>query len=186
MAREDRESLEAQPSPNVRPAAGRAGRASSGAAGERTHAAGGSARPGIGLGTLDAIFGLHIGLAHSAIMQEFKRSVELPLTPKQASLLWLADEMPGVAQADVARLLLVDRATMLGITNNLVRRELLERRRSPQGGRRIGLHLTPAGEAMLVRTRDAVARHEASVKGRFTEEELRVTIGVLKKLHGVG
>ena len=177
--------METRPSAKVLPRPRAAGGVPSAGAEGRPHAAGGSARPGIGLGTLDAIFGLHVGLAHSAIMQEFKRSVELPLTPKQASLLWLADEMPGIAQADVARLLLVDRATMLGITNNLVRRELLERRRSPQGGRRIGLHLTPAGEAMLLRTREAVARHEANITGRFTEAELRVTLRVLKKLHGV-
>ena len=137
-----------------------------------------------GLGTLDQVFGLHVGLAHSAIIQDFKRSFEnLQLTPKQTSLLWIADERPGIAQADVARLLLVDRATMLGITNSLTRRHLIERRRSPNGGRRIGLHVTPEGARMLDQARKAVAQHEKGLKSRFTEEELSGFTELLKRIY---
>lgn len=137
-----------------------------------------------GLGTLDGVFGLHVGLAHSALIQDFKRSFDqLQLTPKQTSLLWLADESPGIAQVDVARLLLVDRATMLGITNSLARRELIERRRSPNGGRRLGLHLTPAGKKMLKQAREAVALHEARLKARFTADELATVTALLKRIY---
>jgi DNA-binding MarR family transcriptional regulator len=137
-----------------------------------------------GLGTLEQVFGLHVGLAHSAIIQDFKRNFEdIQLTPKQTSLLWLADERPGIAQADVARLLLVDRATMLGITNSLTRRGLIERRRSPNGGRRIGLHLTKEGAAMLTQARKAVAQHEGRLKRRFTDEELNTFAELLKRIY---
>ena len=136
------------------------------------------------LGTLDGVFGLHVGLAHSAIIQDFKRNFEpLQLTPKQTSLLWIADESPGIAQVDVARLLLVDRATMLGITNSLARRGLIERRRSPNGGRRLGLHLTPEGVAMLNEARQTVAQHELGLKARFTAEELATFTSLLKRVY---
>lgn len=137
-----------------------------------------------GLGTLEQVFGLHVGLAHSAIIQDFKRSFDnLQLTPKQTSLLWIADERPGIAQADVARLLLVDRATMLGITNSLTRRGLIERRRSPNGGRRIGLHLTDDGTRMLAQARKAVAQHETQLTGRFTARELSLFTEMLKRIY---
>jgi DNA-binding MarR family transcriptional regulator len=137
-----------------------------------------------GLGTLDGVFGLHVGLAHSAIIQDFKRNFEpLQLTPKQTSLLWIADESPGIAQVDVARLLLVDRATMLGITNSLTRRGLIERRRSPNGGRRIGLHLTAEGAEMLSQARRTVAKHEKGLKSRFTPEELEAFASLLKRIY---
>ena len=138
----------------------------------------------LGLGTLDGVFGLHVGLAHSAIIQDFKRNFErLQLTPKQTSLLWIADETPGIAQADVARLLLVDRATMLGITNSLARRGLIERRRSPNGGRRLGLHLTAQGVEMLNEARQAVAQHEQGLKRRFTPKELESFTSLLKRIY---
>ena len=136
------------------------------------------------LGSLETVFGLHVGLAHSAIIQELKRQLEpLQLTPKQTSLLWLSGETPGIAQADVARLLLVDRATMLGITNKLSRRGLIERRPSPNGGRRLGLHLTPDGHAMLVRAREVIARHEAWLTDRFSADELGIAMELLKRIY---
>ena len=188
MAREDREARNAAGAEHE--PAGQAERASAAGSPRAGSAApekrGRTRPPTITLGTLDVIFGLHVGLAHSAIMQDFKRSVEpIPLTPKQASLLWLANEHPGLAQVDVARLLLVDRATMLGITNSLVKRSLIERRPSLNGGRRVALHLTPEGSALLARAKKAIARHEERLKGRFTDEELRITTDVLKRIHGV-
>jgi DNA-binding MarR family transcriptional regulator len=136
------------------------------------------------LGTLEQVFGLHVGLAHSAIIQDFKRSFDnLQLTPKQTSLLWIADERPGIAQADVARLLLVDRATMLGITNSLSRRSLIERRQSPNGGRRIGLHVTSEGARMLKQARKAVAQHEGRLTTRFTAAELSTFTELLKRIY---
>ena len=188
MAREDRETKSA-PGAENRAAGGTQDVANAGKTRPDATAkkkAGRTPRPTIALGTLDVIFGLHVGLAHSAIMQDFKRSVEpIPLTPKQASLLWLANEHPGLAQVDVARLLLVDRATMLGITNSLVKRGLIERRPPLNGGRRVALHLTPDGSELLARAKQAIARHEERLQGRFTDEELRITTDVLKRIHGV-
>ena len=143
----------------------------------------------IGLGGMDAIFGVHIGLANSSMVQDFKRELEaLQLTPKQTALLWLADENPGIAQVDVARVLRVDRATMLAITNKMVKRDFIARGEARHnegpGGRRIGLHLTAAGRKALAEAKAGIDRHETRMKSRLTADEVRAVTAALRKLYG--
>jgi DNA-binding MarR family transcriptional regulator len=137
-------------------------------------------RGDIGFGGLAEIVGLHIGIANNAILQNFRKHLErLQLTQKQTSLLWLVAENPGLSQVDFARLFRIDRATMLGITNALSRRELIERRPAPDHGKRIGLHLTAAGKTMLAQAKAAVATHEDWVKSRFTPAEIETIIALM-------
>lgn len=143
----------------------------------------------IDLGGMDAIFGVHIGLANSSMVQDFKRELEhLQLTPKQTALLWLAEENPGIAQVDVARVLRVDRATMLAITNKMVKRGFVNRGEARHnegpGGRRIGLHLTSAGRAALAEAKAGIARHEARMKQGISEADLAIVTRVLKQVYG--
>jgi DNA-binding MarR family transcriptional regulator len=150
---------------------------------ERTAAARPRAkRADIGFGGLADIVGLHIGIANNAILQNFRKSFErLQLTQKQTSLLWLIAENPGLSQVDFGRLFKIDRATMLGITNALSRRGLIERRPAPDHGRRIGLHLTAAGKSLLVEAKATVATHEDWVKGRFTPAEIETIIALMSR-----
>lgn len=135
-------------------------------------------------GELAEIIGLHISLANAAILQNFKERFEtLRLTPKQTSLLWLVDDNPGVSQVDFARLFGIDRATMLGITNTMTKRGFIERRAMPNNARRIGLHLTDAGRAILAEAKVQVAIHEAWVKSRFTAEELETIKTLMARLY---
>lgn len=136
----------------------------------------------LSFGPLAEIVGLHIGIANNAILQHFRKTFErLQLTPKQTSLLWLVDENPGLSQVDFARLFRIDRATMLGITNTLSRRGLVERRPIPNHRRRLGLHLTAAGRTILAEAQQQVATHEAWVKSRFTPAETRTVIALMSR-----
>jgi DNA-binding MarR family transcriptional regulator len=141
-------------------------------------------RVDLSFGPLEDIVGLHVGLANAAIQQDFKQKFdELRLTPKQTSLLWLVGDNPGVSQVDFARLFRIDRATLMGITNALTRRGLIERRTMQSNGRRIGLHLTPAGGQMLEEAKRRVAIHEAWVKRRFTRRELDQIVSLMARLY---
>ena len=146
-------------------------------------------RPSVGrrnltFGPLDEIVGLHISLANSAILQNFKRRLQdLQLTQKQTSLLWLVDENPGVSQVDFARLFRIDRATMLGITNSLTKRALIERRPMRGHRRRLGLHLTTEGEALLAQAKAAVTAHERWVKKRYSAAEIAAIKSLMKRLY---
>lgn len=141
-------------------------------------------RTEVGFGALADIIGLHISLANAAILQNFKKEFEaLQLTPKQTSLLWLVSDNPGVSQVDFARLFGIDRATMLGITNTMTKRGLIERRAMPNNARRLGLHPTDAGRTILAEAKIAVATHEDWVKQRFTAEELETIKSLMSRLY---
>lgn len=141
-------------------------------------------RTEVGFGDLADIIGLHISLANAAILQNFKKRFErLQLTPKQTSLLWLVGDNPGVSQVDFAILFGIDRATMLGITNAMTRRGYIERRGMPNNARRLGLHLTDAGRAILAEAKAEVAIHEQWVKQRFTQEELDMIVTLMARLY---
>lgn len=141
-------------------------------------------RTEVGFGDLAEIIGLHISLANAAILQNFKKRFEtLQLTPKQTSLLWLVSDNPGVSQVDFARLFGIDRATMLAITNTMTKRGYIERRAMPNNARRLGLHLTDAGRAVLGEAKKEVAIHEQWVKQRFTQDELDTIISLMARLY---
>lgn len=138
----------------------------------------------LGFGPLEDILGLHISLASSTILQHFRRRLErLQLTQKQTSLLWLVSENPGLSQVDFARLFGIDRATMLGITNSLTQRGLIERRAVADHGRRLGLHLTPAGAALLIDAKAEVGAHEKWVKKRYSAAEVALIKSLMKRLY---
>jgi DNA-binding MarR family transcriptional regulator len=141
-------------------------------------------RTEVSFGPLADIVGMHVSLANAAILQNFKKRFDrLQLTPKQTSLLWLVSDNPGVSQVDFARLFRIDRATMLGITNTLARRGLIERRPMPNHARRIGLHLTGPGRAVLEDARNEVAIHETWVKQRFSPAELDILVEMMIRLY---
>jgi DNA-binding MarR family transcriptional regulator len=139
---------------------------------------------GMDLDGLDEILGLHVGLAHTLILQHFNRSLaQVGLTPKQTSTLWLVAANPGLPQIDIARFFHMDRATMLGITNSLTEQGLLDRGASIRTRRTVGLHITAAGAQKLAAAKTAVAGHELWVKSNLAPEEVAFLIHLLKRLN---
>jgi len=99
------------------------------------------------------------------------------------SVLWLVDDHPGIAQTDLAQRLRMDRATTMAIINRLQAKHFLRRDRSPRDGRKQALFLEPAGVEMLARAKTAIGEHEAWVKSRFTDKEVRQLIELLSRIH---
>lgn len=137
------------------------------------------------LGPLDDILGLRIRLAHGAVQRHFAdHCALLGLTQKQVSVLWLAQETPGIAQTDLARTLQMDRATTMAIVHALERRGLLARARALGDARRIELRVTPEGGRLLDEARAAIASHEAWLKSRFTPREIATLARLLERIYG--
>ncbi len=135
-------------------------------------------------GELDGIVGFHLRLAHGAVYRHFTETfVELDLTQKQVSVLWLVGEIPGLAQIEVGTRLRMDRATTMTIVNRLQSRGYLRRERSDSDGRKQALHLTEAGEAALVKAKASIAEHEKWLKSRFTPEESEKLVEMLTRIH---
>ena len=137
-----------------------------------------------GLGGLDGIVGFHIRLAHGAVYRHFTETfVDLDLTQKQVSALWLVSEFPGISQIDLGGRLRMDRATTMTIVNRLQERAYLRRERSPGDARKQALYLTDWGLAALGEAKAAIAEHEAWLKSRFTREEAEKLVEMLARIH---
>lgn len=136
------------------------------------------------VGALDGIVGFHIRLAHGAVYRHFAETFShLGLTQKQVSVLWLVSDHPGVAQIEVGNRLRMDRATTMTIVNRMQERGYLRRERSDRDGRMLALHLTAAGKDALDKARECIAAHEAWLKSRFTPDEVKKLVEMLKRIH---
>jgi DNA-binding MarR family transcriptional regulator len=136
------------------------------------------------IGEIDDILGFHIRLAHGATYRHFMKSFKsLKTTQKQVSVLWLVADHPGIAQVELAQRLQLDRATVMGIVNRLVKRNYIVRGPSPTDGRKQTLKLLPTGSKALQDAKRAVRAHEKWLKSRFTARELETLIELLRKIH---
>ena len=64
------------------------------------------------LGGLNDILGLRIRLAHGAVYRHFTDTfIDLGLTQKQVSALWLVGDHPGISQIELGRRLRMSRTT---------------------------------------------------------------------------
>jgi DNA-binding MarR family transcriptional regulator len=137
------------------------------------------------IGGIDEIIGFHIRLAHGAVYRHFSETFsDLDLTQKQVSVLWLIDDHPDIAQADIGRRLQMDRATVMAIVNRLQQRGYVERGASKEDRRRQTLHLTEAGHQALVSARACILQHEQWLKSRFTPAEAAMLVELLRRIHG--
>jgi DNA-binding MarR family transcriptional regulator len=137
------------------------------------------------IGEIDEILGFHIRLAHGTAYRHFMQSFKfLHMTQKQVSVLWLVADHPGIAQADLAKRLQLDRATVMAIVNRLAKRKFLVRGESETDGRRQTLQLLPKGAKTLQDAKRAIRAHEKWLNGRFSAKELKALIGFLRRIHG--
>ena len=136
------------------------------------------------VGALEDIVGFHIRLAHGAVYRHFTETfAQLELTQKQVSALWLVGDNPGIAQIDVGQRLRMDRATTMTIVNRLQDRGYMKRERSTDDGRKQALFLTRPGEQALREAKRCIKEHEAWLKQRFTQEEIKKLVEMLARIH---
>ncbi len=137
-----------------------------------------------GIGAIDDIIGFHIRLAHGATYRHFSETFsEIGLTQKMVSVLWLIDDHPHIAQADIGRRLQMDRATTMAIINRLEARGLLVRGASTLDRRRQTLTLTDEGHLALLEARRCIEEHESWLKSRFNKREAALLIELLRRIH---
>lgn len=136
------------------------------------------------IGEIKDIVGFHIRLAHGACYRHFTETfVDLELTQKQVSVMWLVADHPGISQIDLGQRLRMDRATTMTIINRLQARHYLRREKSPTDGRKQALYLNPEGEAVLAQAKLAIREHENWVKSRFTDAEVKALVELLARIH---
>jgi DNA-binding MarR family transcriptional regulator len=82
-----------------------------------------------------------------------KETEQLGITSRQATLLWLVKRSPGLSLAELAADEGISPPAMSGHVDRLERAGLLERVRSTDDRRRVGLRLTDEGERLMRRVR---------------------------------
>jgi len=116
-----------------------------------------------------------------------KETEQLGVTARQATLLWLVKRSPGLSLAELAAEEGISPPALSGHVDRLERAGLLERVRSSEDRRRVGLRLTEDGARLLRRIR---ARRTTWLTERLraldpTElEALEQAIPALRKLLG--
>jgi DNA-binding MarR family transcriptional regulator len=122
------------------------------------------------------------------LARELRRETEqLGVTGYQATLLWLVKRSPGLSLAELAAEEGISAPAMSGHVDRLERAGLLERVRSTEDRRRLGLELTEVGAKLLRRVR---ARRTTWLTTRLRDltpsdlETLEAAVPALQRLLG--
>jgi DNA-binding MarR family transcriptional regulator len=101
-----------------------------------------------------------------------KETEQLGITARQATFLWLVKRSPGQSLAELAAEEGISPPAMSGHVDRLERAGLLERVRSSEDRRRVGLRLTDEGVRLMRRVRARRTTWLADRLGRLEPEEL--------------
>lgn len=143
-----------------------------------------SARP-IDYSYLPELVGHLLGLAHVAITQLCTEVMEpLQLTPKQFVAMEFISKNPCNSQKNIAENIGTAPAVMVGILDDLSKRGLLKRERSPHDRREYYVQLTPEGMNMLAEIRRMAFEVEDLYREKtgMTEEERATILLILRKI----
>jgi len=107
------------------------------------------------------------------LARELRRETEqLGITTRQATLLWLVKRSPGLSLAELAAEEGISPPALSGHVDRLERAGLIERVRSTEDRRRVGLRLTDEGSRLLRRVRARRTTWLTDRLGRLEPREL--------------
>jgi len=139
---------------------------------------------GLDLDCLPTLLGFNIRRAQIALWRDFNRNVaEGDVRPGVFSALLLAHANPGIAQIQIASQLGIDKASVVALVDRMEDAGWVTRKRSSDDRRRQGIFLTPAGTRACRSLRKEMIDHERKFVSRYTEQELRTLIALLRRLH---
>ena len=116
-----------------------------------------------------------------------KETEQLGVTARQATLLWLVKRRPGLSLAELAAEEGISPPALSGYVDRLERAGLLERVRSSEDRRRVGLRLTDEGAKLMRRIRARRTTWLATRLERLEPAELQAieaAIPALQRLLG--
>ena len=114
-----------------------------------------------------------------------KETEQFGVTSRQVTLLWLVRQSPGLSLRELAAEEGISPPAISGYVDRLERQGLLERVRSSEDRRRVGLVLTPAGARLLRRVRERRTAWLAERLDGLASDELEAVeaaIGPLRRL----
>ena len=133
---------------------------------------------------LESLVGYNARRAALVIIDAFLQHMAVyGLRPVDFSVLSLIAHNPGITSRQLCTSLSIQPPNLVGMINQLQRRELITRRPHPHDGRAMGLHLTPAGRKMMKQAEATASELEAEATTRLSAAERRTLMQLLKKIY---
>ncbi len=115
------------------------------------------------------------------VFQDFIRTLEpVDIRPAQFSVLVVIGANPGLSQSSLGQLLGIERARLVRLLDRLEKRDLVERRPSPNDRRSHALQLTREGHKTLKRAKALAAAHEARLMQRLGPAQHAAMLDILR------
>jgi DNA-binding MarR family transcriptional regulator len=131
----------------------------------------------------EPVIGLYLHVANLAFNSSFVRLVGRgEVTPAIIGVITMLAERPGISQAELARLLRLERATIGTTVARAIAAGFVVRHDARSDARSYALSLTPRGQRMLRTLRRRIAAHETVAASRLTAAERRTLRALLHKL----
>jgi DNA-binding MarR family transcriptional regulator len=127
--------------------------------------------------------GLRLHGANLRNLARFNERVGLhEISVTMLAILSVLDRLPGLSQAELARMIKVERMTAGINAKRCVEKGLVVRETVPGDRRKFALHLTDAGRVELRAIRKRIPLHENRLAQRITAEERQQLIALLDKV----
>jgi DNA-binding MarR family transcriptional regulator len=135
------------------------------------------------MSALTSIVGYPLRRAQLAVFDDFgRRFAALDLSPAQFSALVTIGANPGRKQSEIAGALGIQRPNFVAMMDELERRGLAERLRTPADRRSRALALTEAGAALAARAQRVQAEQEKQIDRLIGREGRELLVATLNRL----
>lgn len=122
--------------------------------------------------------GFLLRFAHAAVWSDLIETLQpFGLRPAHYSALLIVRVAPGCRQQAIGDALGIQRPNLVAMIDGLVKRGVIRRDPHPDDRRSHALHLTSAGESLLVEAERAHGAHEARLMALLPNEEGRAVLG---------
>lgn len=135
------------------------------------------------IGNLDGLVGYHLRRASAVVGNDFSRALDgTGMRQVLFGILSIVNANPGINQGAVGRALGIQRANMVSLINELVDRNLLDRKTAAEDRRAFSLTLSPGGTAMFDDCLKRIRAHEDQLLSDLRPEERRALIDLLSRI----
>ena len=133
---------------------------------------------------LQGLIGYNARRASLVAIERFHEAMAaFGLKPVEFSVLSVMAHNPGITSRQLCSALDIRPPNLVGLVNQLEKRELLVRRPHPNDGRAMGLHLTVAGRKLARDAERTLQDAEARVAAALTPAEVTQLIRLLQKVY---
>jgi DNA-binding MarR family transcriptional regulator len=137
----------------------------------------------INFGPLAYWVGFNLRMAQESAFQAFsRRSLEVGESPGRFATLTLIGRNPGISQTVLSRANGRDKSSLTPVVEDLVRRGLVQRKRTRGDRRTYRLNLTAAGKKTLTQLTRCARQHERNLDAVIGQRDRKRFVQILKRI----